>query len=41
MNWQALDEWSKERSVDVFAPGGLVHPIHGKSSLTLHDKELA
>ncbi|KAF8865831.1 hypothetical protein BDZ45DRAFT_683824 [Acephala macrosclerotiorum] len=31
VNWESLDGWSKERSVDVFVPGVLVHPVHGPS----------
>lgn len=29
VNWEKLDEWVMERTVDVFAPGILTHPILG------------
>lgn len=41
VNWNNLNSWSKERSVDVFAPGVLVHPIHGKPQLALQNRDLA
>lgn len=31
VNWDSLDNWAKERSVNVFAPGVLVHPTLGPS----------
>jgi hypothetical protein len=30
VNWDRLQEWSKERSMDMFADGVLVHPVYGK-----------
>lgn len=30
VNWNKLDEWTKDRSVDMMAPGWLVHPTLGK-----------
>lgn len=31
VNWDSLQDWSKERSLDMFAEGMLVHPIYGAS----------
>jgi len=31
INWDILDEWSKERSVDAMKPGFLIHPTLGPS----------
>lgn len=31
MNWKRVDEWMKERSVDVYKPGLVVHPTLGES----------
>lgn len=31
VNWDSLDNWAKQRSVDVFAPGVMVHPTLGPS----------
>lgn len=30
VNWNRLQNWSKERSMDMFAEGVLVHPVYGK-----------
>lgn len=32
LQWDKIDSWAKERSLDVFAPGVIVHPALGKSS---------
>ncbi|KGO69687.1 Protein of unknown function DUF3328 [Penicillium italicum] len=29
VNWKAIDEWTKERTVDMMKPGWLVHPMYG------------
>jgi hypothetical protein len=29
VNWEKLDAWTKERSVDMLQPGWLVHPTLG------------
>ena len=29
MNFDAINEWARERRVDLFAPGMLVHPLYG------------
>lgn len=33
MQWDKINDWMKERSVDVFQPGLVVHPILGKRTL--------
>lgn len=33
VNWDRIDSWSRERSVDMFAPGMLVHPVLGENLL--------
>jgi hypothetical protein len=30
VNWDRLQDWSKERSMDMYAEGVLVHPVYGK-----------
>lgn len=29
VQWDKIDKWMKERSIDVFAPGVIVHPVLG------------
>lgn len=29
VNWNSLHEWTKQRSVDMMAPGWLIHPQLG------------
>lgn len=29
VNWEKLDKWTKERTVDMLQPGWLVHPSLG------------
>jgi hypothetical protein len=29
VNWDKLDRWTKDRSLDMFKPGWLVHPTLG------------
>ena len=29
VNWDKLDQWTKDRSVDMLKPGWLVHPTLG------------
>ena len=31
VDWDRLDAWAEERSVDVFEPGTLIHPVYGTS----------
>jgi hypothetical protein len=31
VNWDVLQAWAKERTVDMFKPGVLVHPVFGES----------
>lgn len=31
IDWKKLDDWSKERSVDMMRPGWLIHPTKGNS----------
>ncbi|KAH7310929.1 hypothetical protein BKA65DRAFT_542990 [Rhexocercosporidium sp. MPI-PUGE-AT-0058] len=38
-SWEALDEWSKERHVDVFQPGLVVHPKFGPAYGTPSERE--
>ncbi|KAH7390059.1 hypothetical protein BKA64DRAFT_757038 [Cadophora sp. MPI-SDFR-AT-0126] len=38
-SWEALEEWNKERFVDVFQPGLVVHPKFGPAYGTLSDRE--
>jgi hypothetical protein len=37
-NWDAVDVWAKERKVDMYSPGLLVHPKFGESGSELHDR---
>jgi len=30
INWEKLDKWTKDRTVDMMKPGWLVHPTKGK-----------
>ena len=30
VNWERLDRWTKERTVNMMKPGWLVHPTKGK-----------
>lgn len=32
IDWDSLAEWTNERTIDMFAPGFLVHPTKGKSA---------
>ena len=34
VDWDRLDAWAQERSVDVFQPGMLVHPKFGRCPLS-------
>jgi len=29
VNWDAIDKWTKERTVDMMKPGWLIHPTKG------------
>ena len=31
VDWDRLDAWAEARSVDVFEPGMLIHPVYGTS----------
>lgn len=35
MNWRRIDDWMKERSVDVYTPGLVVHPTLGEFGLSI------
>ena len=31
IDWDSLTEWTNERTIDMFKPGFLIHPIKGKA----------
>lgn len=33
VNWDKISQWTKERTVDMYKPGLLVHPQHGESGI--------
>ena len=32
IDWDSLAEWTNERTIDMFKPGYLIHPVLGKTA---------
>lgn len=39
IDWKKLDEWSREKSVDMMKPGWLIHPTRGIFKLFAKQRE--
>lgn len=33
IDWDSLAEWTSERTIDMFKPGFLIHPIRGRCAI--------